>query len=146
MTRRSKRLGLMGLVVAAGLVAAACGGGGGGGSQPSSSGGSSGGAASGKVELTAASGFSFNPKEIRAKVGQPLTIVLKNTDTQVHDFTVDGLKAKVDGQDKTGVQVVAQGGAEATLTFTPQQAGQYEFYCAVPGHKAAGMTGKLIVE
>jgi uncharacterized cupredoxin-like copper-binding protein len=25
-------------------------------------------------------------------------------------------------------------------------AGEYEYYCSVPGHKAAGMVGKLIVQ
>lgn len=137
---RTRRLTLaLGAVAVAGLLLAACGGGGG-----SSSGGGGGG--QGEVVVTA-SEFSFEPKEIKAKVGQPVTIVLKNAGAQQHDLTIDGIQVTVDGQDKTGVQTELVGaGGETRVTFTPKQAGSYEFYCSVPGHKAAGMTGTLVVE
>lgn len=32
------------------------------------------------------------------------------------------------------------------MRFTPMEAGEYEFYCSVEGHREAGMKGKLIVE
>jgi len=37
-------------------------------------------------------------------------------------------------------------GGELRFTFTPKQARRYEFCSSVPGHKAAGMVGALVVE
>jgi uncharacterized cupredoxin-like copper-binding protein len=47
--------------------------------------------------------------------------------------------------DQLPVHVAAAQGDEGTVTFTPTEAGTYEFYCTVAGHKASGMVGKLIV-
>ena len=47
--------------------------------------------------------------------------------------------------DQLPVHVAAAQGHEGTVTFTPTEAGTYEFYCTVAGHKASGMVGKLIV-
>jgi uncharacterized cupredoxin-like copper-binding protein len=43
------------------------------------------------------------------------------------------------------VEVKAQPNAKATVQFTPTAAGTYQFYCAEPGHKEAGMVGTLTV-
>ena len=37
-------------------------------------------------------------------------------------------------------------GEEDTITFTPTAAGLYEYVCTFPGHTAAGMRGKIIVQ
>ncbi len=37
-------------------------------------------------------------------------------------------------------------GEEDTITFTPTAAGVYEYVCTFPGHTAAGMRGKIIVQ
>ncbi len=37
-------------------------------------------------------------------------------------------------------------GKPAVALFTPTKPATYTFYCAVPGHKEAGMKGTLIVE
>jgi nitrite reductase (NO-forming) len=36
-------------------------------------------------------------------------------------------------------------GGSTTIKFTPQEAGEYEVFCTVEGHKEAGMIGKLVV-
>jgi uncharacterized cupredoxin-like copper-binding protein len=41
--------------------------------------------------------------------------------------------------------VLTANGQTNQLEFTPTAAGTYEFWCTVPGHKEAGMIGKLIV-
>jgi uncharacterized cupredoxin-like copper-binding protein len=38
------------------------------------------------------------------------------------------------------------GSQSALALFRPTQTGTYTFYCAVPGHRAAGMVGTLTVE
>lgn len=43
------------------------------------------------------------------------------------------------------LHVSAEAGHAATIEFTPTEAGTYVFYCTVPGHREAGMEGKLVV-
>jgi uncharacterized cupredoxin-like copper-binding protein len=53
----------------------------------------------------------------------------------LHNFSIDELGISVD---------IAPGATEETVINAP--AGEYEFYCNVPGHKEAGMEGTLTVE
>jgi uncharacterized cupredoxin-like copper-binding protein len=54
-----------------------------------------------------------------------------------HDFTVDAL----------GVHVPVAPGETVEVTIPEDAApGEYEFYCSVPGHAAAGMVGTLLVQ
>jgi uncharacterized cupredoxin-like copper-binding protein len=53
-----------------------------------------------------------------------------------------------DGHDhgnEFSVHVSAAAGNEGAVVFTATEAGEYEFYCSVPGHKEAGMIGTLKV-
>lgn len=52
-----------------------------------------------------------------------------------HDIVIDGKGA--------GKQVSGGGVSEFSANFTP---GSYTYYCSVPGHRAAGMEGKLTVK
>lgn len=105
--------------------------------------------------------FSFAPAKVTIKVGQTVEVMLKNAGVIVHDFTIEkiGLKDKAvehgdehvadhaDGADpdKLPVHVAAEANHSGTVTFTPSEPGEYEFYCTVAGHKVSGMFGKLIV-
>lgn len=64
----------------------------------------------------------------------PITLV--NNGSAVHDVTFDGTDETV---------VTANGGqtAEGTTTL---EAGEFTYYCSVPGHREAGMEGTLTVE
>jgi len=86
----------------------------------------------------------FLPQVIRAKVGQPIRILLVNRDTRFHtdgggwhQFAIDdlGVNAKV--------------GPESTqlVTLTPTREGTYEFYCDVccGGKESPSMRGRLEV-
>ncbi|MDO8443058.1 MAG: cupredoxin domain-containing protein [bacterium] len=85
----------------------------------------------------AGSNFIFSLTEITVKKGQPIKIVLTNTGTYPHDFVIDEL----------GVRTSIIGPGETTeVAFTPDQAGEFEYYCSVGKHRAMGMVGKLIVE
>jgi uncharacterized cupredoxin-like copper-binding protein len=61
-----------------------------------------------------------------------VTISLPNKGVTLHNFSIDALNVDVD------LPVGAT--EEVTLTAAP---GTYEYYCNVPGHKAAGMVGTL---
>lgn len=76
----------------------------------------------------------FDPDEIEAEVGEDLAIAL-TSDDMLHDFTIDELDA----------HVVADRGDTAEGGLTVDEAGTYDYYCSVPGHRQAGMEGTLTV-
>ena len=78
-------------------------------------------------------GMFFAPDSITVQRGQEVTINLQGAGT--HTFTIDEL----------GINVPLSGSADESVTFTPEQAGTYAFYCAIPGHRQQGMEGTLIV-
>jgi plastocyanin len=64
-----------------------------------------------------------------------ITVKMANKSGTPHDIVIDG---------KGKGQVVDNGGvSDFSADFT---AGTYTFYCSVPGHRAAGMQGKLVVK
>jgi len=129
------------VATAAMLGLVACGGGGGGGhataTTPSTTSGAVGTGSSStgprQVNMSAKS-FSFSPKLVTVNTGQQLTIVLKSTDIE-HDFVIDELHANID----------VQGNTTKTGSVATDKPGRYTFYCSIPGHRAAGMVGTLVV-
>lgn len=103
-----------------------------------------------------ASEFAYTPATIQGQVGLPLTIQFENAGTLEHDWTVEGLAAENirssgaghehGGDTKAALHIGAPAGQQAALTFTPTEAGQYEFYCSIEGHREAGMVGTLTIE
>ena len=89
-----------------------------------------------------ATDLKFAPPTIRAKVGQPIQIVLENKGAIEHDIAFPTIKADKPG---ASLKAVAKAGQTATLTFTPTAKGSYEYICTIPGHKEAGMNGKIDV-
>ena len=47
--------------------------------------------------------------------------------------------------DEGVVAAHADPGTTATVIFTASEAGEYDFACTIPGHKEAGMVGRLVV-
>jgi plastocyanin len=80
--------------------------------------------------------LAFQKDSLTAPAGE-ITLVMENPSSVEHNIAVKG-----DGIDEQG-PVVGQGEtSEVTVTL---EAGEYEFYCSVPGHEAAGMEGTLTV-
>jgi nitrite reductase (NO-forming) len=86
------------------------------------------------VHITA-SEFKFSPTSIQVPLGQKITFSLNNTGTVEHDVTVQA----------AGFTLSARAGDTATGEVTFGQAGVFDFFCSIPGHKEAGMQGKLTV-
>ncbi|HEX4115268.1 MAG TPA: plastocyanin/azurin family copper-binding protein [Solirubrobacteraceae bacterium] len=79
----------------------------------------------------------YTTKNLSAKAGK-ITIDFKNMSPLMHNMTI----AK--GTTVLAATPTFQGGARAlTLQLKP---GTYVFYCSVPGHRQAGMEGKLTVQ
>lgn len=93
--------------------------------------------ASGGETLTVLMGdIFFDPKELTIPADTDVTIVLPNNGAAVHNFLID--EGGIDSGD------VAPGDTVEFVINLP--AGEYEYYCDIPGHRAAGMWGTLIVE
>ncbi len=102
--------------------------------------------------------WGFDPEVIEVSVGQRVSLTLVNGGNAEHDVEVAGLLAEhieiagsmahsdsAGGHDADVVAAHAMAGTISSVTFTPTKAGEYEFACTLPGHKEAGMVGKLIV-
>ncbi|MDF3018142.1 MAG: halocyanin precursor-like protein [Thermomicrobiales bacterium] len=76
----------------------------------------------------------FEPAEVTIPANTDVTIVLPNDGVTPHNFSIDELGIDVD---------IAPGETQETVINAP--AGEYIYYCNVPGHKEAGMVGTLIV-
>jgi plastocyanin len=147
-----RTLTLIALLCALSIVVAGCGDdddddGGGGGSastQTSESSGGGGGEASGggkaqTLKLTADPGgaLKFDKSSLSAKAGK-VTVVLDNPSSLPHAVEVEG----------NGVEEETDtiGKGETAKVTVDLKAGEYEYYCPVDGHKAAGMEGTLTVQ
>jgi plastocyanin len=80
-------------------------------------------------------GLVFTPSEIRVNRGDTVRITYVNT-RGTHDWTLDEF-------DVATARIPA--GQSETVEFVADQAGEFEFYCSVPGHRAAGMYGRFVV-
>jgi nitrite reductase (NO-forming) len=78
----------------------------------------------------------INP-ELTANVGDTVQITLINGDGIMHDLTIEELSVMT--------EVLTEKGSSSTVTFTVEEDAEYIYFCAQPGHRAAGMFGKLIV-
>ena len=103
--------------------------------------------------------FSFTPNTVRLTVGQPEQLTMINVGQVDHDIKSampikDLSYQKADNDADEQVTNAAQGvfdldfnqGHSAQITFTPTQAGTFQFYCDEPGHKEGGMIGTFIVQ
>jgi plastocyanin len=80
--------------------------------------------------------LAFDTTELTAASGE-VTIELVNDSGVQHNVEVEG----------NGVEEVSDTITEGSTDLTVQlEPGEYVFFCAVPGHRAAGMEGTLTVD
>jgi uncharacterized cupredoxin-like copper-binding protein len=91
-----------------------------------------------KLEADGDGGLYFEQRKLKAKAG-PVSLVMENPSGsgKSHGIAIEGNGVDKDGQ-------IVQPGSKSTVTVTLKP-GTYEYYCPVPGHKAAGMKGKLTI-
>jgi mono/diheme cytochrome c family protein len=94
-------------------------------------------AENGTLSIPVGSGLTYKFADAEAPAG-PLTIESVNEQPADHNIAVDG-----GGVDEKG-DIVANGGT--STVEVDLKAGEYSFYCSVPGHREGGMEGKLTIK
>ena len=89
------------------------------------------------VTITASkTGLMYMQKTVHAKAGK-VTLVFENPSMLKHDVRIE-----VGEKEYGGTKQIAHGTTSVILNL---KKGTYHFYCSVPGHEDAGMSGTLIV-
>jgi plastocyanin len=101
-------------------------------------GGSAGSAAALDVEADPSGNLAFTTDSASAKAGK-VTVNFTNPAPVPHDVRIEDSG----GQDVGGTEVITESNESASVNL---KAGEYTFYCSVPGHRQAGMEGDLTVE
>ncbi len=83
------------------------------------------------IELT---DMVFRPKTVEIPAGLPVSLELRNSGGLEHDWSVDELALSPNV--RPGQSLVVELSAPA---------GVYQVYCSLPGHREAGMVGRLEV-
>jgi plastocyanin len=109
----------------------------GGGGGASDTGGGGGKAQTLKLSADPGGALKFDKSSLTAKAGK-VTIVLDNPSSLPHAVEIEGngMEESSDTIDK----------GETTKVTATVKSGEYEYYCPVDGHKAAGMEGTLTVQ
>ena len=74
---------------------------------------------------------------LRVNEGDVVQVSLVNNDGIEHDVVFPEFKA--------GTDRVNRKGASSVTVFRADQAGEFAYFCSLPGHRQAGMEGKIIV-
>jgi len=88
-----------------------------------------------EIEVTSR-GLAFTPTEIRVNLGDTVRVTYLNGGGR-HDWVLDEFEG--------ARTAVITGGRSETVEFVADQAGTFEYYCSVPGHRQAGMVGSFVV-
>ena len=89
-----------------------------------------------EIEIVA-NEYSFTPSSIVVQKGDRVSIILKNAGAITHALFIDGYGL-------TTGNVLP--GRSATLNFTADKTGLFNYYCNIDGHKDLGMQGELEVK
>jgi len=94
-------------------------------------------AAGGESVALTATEYTFDPADVAVDTAGKVTFTVTNDGQQTHALEVEG-----NGVEEETDSIAA--GESGTLTVD-LQAGEYEFYCPIDGHRAQGMEGTLKV-
>ena len=87
------------------------------------------------VSVTGTDGLKFEPTELEAEAGE-VAIELTSGEAVEHNVVIE------EAGDTTVVEAAA---GETNVGTIELEAGDYTFYCSIPGHRTAGMEGTLTV-
>ena len=77
-----------------------------------------------------------NP-DLVAQQGESITITLRMGESNYHDISIEGYNV--------ATEKLTENGAEDSITFVADSEGVFAYYCSIPGHRAGGMVGSVLV-
>jgi len=98
----------------------------------------------------------YFPDRLEVRKGEQVRFILQNLGELDHEFLLDTTEAnlkhyeemkknpEMDHDDPNGKRLKPKGKNEILWRFT--KTGEFEFACLIPGHREAGMLGKIIVK
>ena len=98
----------------------------------------------------------FIPDRVEVKRGEQVRFIIRNNGLLAHEFvlanTTDNLKhaalmqkyPDMEHDDPNGKTLQPKANSEIVWRFS--KAGEFEFACLIPGHREAGMIGKVTVK
>jgi uncharacterized cupredoxin-like copper-binding protein len=102
-----------------------------------------------RVEVTLAN-FSYSPRRIHLRAGQPVLLHLVNSASGGHDFTASSFfsAATVRPQDRGAIDAgrVELRGRQSRDIYLVPRAGTYPLKCSHTFHKTFGMSGEIVVD
>ncbi|HET7509225.1 MAG TPA: cupredoxin domain-containing protein [Solirubrobacterales bacterium] len=101
-------------------------------------GGSAGSASTLDIEADPSGNLAFTSDSATAKAGK-VTVDFTNSSPVPHDVKIED----EGGEEVGGTDVISEGSNSAEVELKP---GTYTYYCSIPGHRQAGMEGKLTVK
>ncbi len=108
--------------------------------------------------------IAFEPATLTGQAGEVIEMRFQNVGGILHDFTIDEMDADVmemmggsgagvdmhmgDDHDATAraMHLALDAGQEGSMRLRVHEPGSYTYYCTVPGHREAGMTGTLTID
>lgn len=79
----------------------------------------------------------YAPAVVQARAGEKIKLVIENLGREEHEFESE--------QIKFDELKIPPGKTRTVVVTMPARSGEYEFFCDAPGHRADGMTGKIVV-
>lgn len=98
----------------------------------------------------------YFPDRLEVRRGEQVRFILQNLGELDHEFLIDSTEAnlkhyeemkknpEMEHDDPNGKRLKPKGKSEILWRFT--KVGEFEFACLIPGHREAGMIGKIIVK
>jgi uncharacterized cupredoxin-like copper-binding protein len=113
-------------------------------------------AAAGRAVSVELQDIAFSALVLEAAVDEVVELQLRNVGSVAHDFTIERIDAhsNIQGARAAGheahsgryaVHAAADPGASVALRLHLHEPGKYAYFCTVPGHREAGMSGTLVV-
>ncbi len=87
------------------------------------------------VSVTGTDALKYEPTELEAEAGE-IAIELTSGESVEHDVVIE---------EAGDTRVVEANRGQTNVGTIELEAGEYTFYCSVPGHRTAGMEGTLTV-
>ncbi|MSO66351.1 MAG: copper resistance protein [Pseudolabrys sp.] len=100
--------------------------------------------------------MGFAPETIQVRKGEQIKFLLRNTGALDHEFVLATVKEnlkhaelmkkypEMEHDDPNAKRLAPEKAGEVLWRFT--KSGSFEFACLIPGHREAGMHGKIIVK